>query len=60
MSATQQHDTSLVFTGAFIILITVLFLLAFPLIQSAMEVLNDSVVYFLSALNAEVGRSLGR
>ncbi|MCB0628513.1 MAG: hypothetical protein R2824_07455 [Saprospiraceae bacterium] len=60
MKATPQHDASFVFTGAFIIIMTILLLLAFPLIQSALESFNNILGNLLGAFSAEILRSYGR
>ena len=60
MKATQQYDTSFVLPSIFILVATALLLLSAPFIQSALEMINDSVGDFLGAFNAEVSRGLGR
>lgn len=60
MKATQPYDTSLVLTSAFILVATALLFLAFPFIQSVLEMINDSVGEFLGGFDAEVSRNLGR
>ncbi|PHN02690.1 hypothetical protein [Flavilitoribacter nigricans] len=60
MKPTPTQDSSFVFTSAFLILMSVLLLLAFPLLRSAVELIQATIGDFLAAFGAELGRSYGR